>query len=121
MSLPYQQSLLNVNERLYDAITDTLCSLLYMCEDTDKYPRLSLELKMRVLALLPVYQAAVGSEDQDRAYSLCRVFTELAESLLLYIVQHPGSDLGDLAMLDLLLECAQNQDYEVGTHTMTMR
>ncbi len=121
MSLPYQQSLLNVNERLYDAITDTLCSLLYMCEDVDKYPRLSLELKMRVLALLPVYQAAVGSEDQDRAYSLCRVFTELAESLLLYIVQHPGSDLGDLAMLDLLLECAQNQDYEVGTHTMSMR
>ncbi|XP_064397245.1 transportin-3-like [Halichondria panicea] len=113
-------NLLNVNERLYDAITDTLCSLLYMCEDVDKYPQLSLELKMRVLALLPVYQAAVTSEDQDRAYSLCRVFTELAESLLMYVVQHPGSDLGDLAMLDLLLECAQHPDYEVAEITFNV-
>ncbi len=109
----HTQKRVDVGERLYEALTDSLCSLLFMCEDVDKYPSLSLELKRHVMELLPVYQAAVASEDLDRAYTLCRVFTELVESLLMYIVQMPGSDLGDLDMLSLLLECVQHPDYEV--------
>ena len=48
-----------------------------------------------------------------RAFCLCRIFTEMAESFLYHLVNHPNSDLGDLSILSMLLECVGNHDYEV--------
>ena len=56
-----------------------------------------------------------------RAYCLCRIFTELAESFLYYCVQHPNSELGDLRMFDLLLECDTHPDYEVTPAIRSMK
>ena len=60
------QTKLDVNDKLYDALTDALCALLFMCEMVDSYPTLSLTLKTKVLELLPVFQAAKQLEDLDR-------------------------------------------------------
>ena len=49
-----------------------------------------------------------------RAYCLCRIFTEMAESFLYYTIHHPNTDLGDLQIFDMLLECVSHPDYEVG-------
>ena len=48
-----------------------------------------------------------------RAYCLCRIFTEMAESFLYHTIHHPSSELGDLHMFDMLLECVSHPDYEV--------
>ena len=37
----------------------------------------------------------------------------MAESFLYHLVNRPNSDLGDLAILDMILECVGNHDYEV--------
>lgn len=37
----------------------------------------------------------------------------MAESFLYHLVNHPNSDLGDLTILDMVLECVGNHDYEV--------
>ena len=48
-----------------------------------------------------------------RAYCLCRIFTEMAESFLFYTVHQPDVGLGSMRMFDYLLECVQHPDYEV--------
>ena len=37
----------------------------------------------------------------------------MAESFLYHIVNRPNADLGDLSILDMVLECVGNHDYEV--------
>ena len=37
----------------------------------------------------------------------------MAESFLYHLVNRPNSDLGDLFIIDMLLECVSNHDYEV--------
>lgn len=49
----------------------------------------------------------------SRAHCLCRIFTEMAESFLNYLVHQPNEGLGGLYMLDLLLECVSHYDFEV--------
>ena len=58
--------MLDVSEKLYRAATDCICAMLYVCEDLTKYFALGQVLKNRVIALLPVFQAAVQCEDSDR-------------------------------------------------------
>ena len=48
-----------------------------------------------------------------RASSLCRIFTEMAETFLYHMIHQPNLGLGMLSMLDLLLECVSHPDYEV--------
>lgn len=61
-----------------------------------------LQILMRVMFLLP------------RAYCLCRIFTEMAESFLYYTVHQPNTELGDLQIYCTLLMCIGHSDYEVG-------
>ena len=60
------QSLLDVPTLLYDAATDCICSMLYVCEDVQAYFPLANVLKSNVEQLRPQFQAAVQTEDQDR-------------------------------------------------------
>ncbi len=53
-----------------------------------------------------------------RAKSLCRIFTEMAESFLYHMVHQPGIGPGGLQTLDLLLECSLHPDYEVRTQAL---
>ena len=55
-----------------------------------------------------------------RACSLCRVFTEMAETFLYHMVHQSDMGLGRLDMLDLLLECVSHPDYEVNLNYSLM-
>lgn len=117
-------------QKLYEAASDSICSALYVCEDSPSYYTLAQVLQAEVQKLQPVFQAAILSEDASRcsfvaalfisiivflfrACSLCRIFTEMAESFLYHMVHQPDMGLGGVFMLDLLLECVAHPDYEV--------
>jgi len=48
-----------------------------------------------------------------RAQCLCRIFTNLAESFLYHVIHQPGTELGDMAIMDMLVQCVKHPDYEV--------
>lgn len=121
---------MEVPQKLYEAASDCICSTLFMCEDSPSYYTLAQILQAEVQKLLPVFQAAVQSEDiprfgkklidffgyilsMSRASALCRIFTEMAETFLYHMVHQSDIGLGGLYMLDLLLECVSHHDYEV--------
>lgn len=103
-----------------------------MCEDSPSCYSLAQLLQQEVQKLLPVFQESVHCEDVSRfavivpiselfllsqlfyrAYCLCRIFTEMAETFLNHMVYQSNVGLGGLYMLDLLLECVAHPDYEV--------
>ena len=49
-----------------------------------------------------------------RAQCLCRIFTNLAESFLYHVIHQPGTTLGDMAIMDMLVQCVKHPEYEVG-------
>ena len=49
----------------------------------------------------------------DRAQCLCRIFTSLAESFLYHVIHQPHTTLGDIAIMDMLVQCVKHPDYEV--------
>ena len=48
-----------------------------------------------------------------RAQCLCRIFTNLAESFLYHVIHQPGTPLGDMAIMNMLIQCVKHPDYEV--------
>jgi len=119
-----------VSEKLYNAATEAICSALMVCEDTDGYLQLAHVLVSEVKNLAPVFQACIQSEDGDRyvgtpsavaslhllfdrAQCLCRIFTSLAESFLYHVIHQPYTTLGDMAIMDMLVQCVKHPDYEV--------
>ena len=58
-----------------------------------------------------------GLVSSPRSNCLCRVFTELGESFLLECIHSPHSELGDLSVFDILLQCTANPDREAADKT----
>ena len=75
------QQLLEVPQKLCEAATDCICSALFICEDVETYRSLAVVLQAHVTTLLPVYQAAVQSEDQDRSVDVDSLFQAFSLSL----------------------------------------
>ena len=48
-----------------------------------------------------------------RCIDLCQIFSELAETLAVPLVESPGRGLGDMNTVELLLMCAGHHQYEV--------
>lgn len=48
-----------------------------------------------------------------RAQCLCRIFTSLAETFLYHVIHQPGTMLGDMEIMNMLVECVKHPDYEV--------
>ena len=122
------------------AATESICSALFLVDGAgEEYHALSRVLMAEVKALVPVYQAAVEAGDPTRlgegvlyvcpcvcvytatylprSNCLCRIFTELGESFLLDCIHSPHSELGDLSVFDILLQCAANPDREAADKT----
>ncbi|XP_064490151.1 transportin-3-like [Ornithodoros turicata] len=102
---------------VHDTATDCICNALMLIGDTAKPNVLAQVLIHGVYSLVDAYHMSVAQEDQDRSVNYCRIFTELAESLLDDIVRSPGQGLGDFRTLDLLLMCVGHYEYEVAEIT----
>lgn len=108
---------LSSSSSLHEAATDCVCSALYAAEDVARNQDLVQQLFSKTLALKQTYIDANANEDIDKCLNLCRIFTELAESLLEILVNMPGEGLGDLEILDILLMCVGHCQYEVADIT----
>ncbi|KAK2159787.1 hypothetical protein LSH36_146g03000 [Paralvinella palmiformis] len=102
---------------LHEAATDCICAALYASEDITRNPTLVQALIQGVLTLLDPYHMSVATEDLDKSINYCRVFTEMAESLLDAILSSPNQGFGDLTTLELLLTCVGHHQYEVAEIT----
>ncbi|XP_069128619.1 transportin-3-like [Argopecten irradians] len=98
---------------LHEAATDCICSALYCADDLRKHLQLAEALYHGSLTLQEAYHMTVALEDTDKSVNFCRIFTELAESLLEAIVDTPNQGLGDLRILEILLTCVGHHLYEV--------
>lgn len=108
---------LNASSSLHQAATDCVCYALYVVDDIDKNSDLVHQLFTKTLELRQPYLNATANEDTDKCLNLCRVFTELAESLLEVTISMPGQGFGDLEILDILLICVGHCQYEVADIT----
>uniref|UniRef100_A0A1E1XKR9 Transportin-3 n=1 Tax=Amblyomma sculptum TaxID=1581419 RepID=A0A1E1XKR9_AMBSC len=106
---------------VHETATDCICNaLILLGQRASQETALAQILMQGVYSLVDAYHMSVAQEDQDRSMNYCRIFTELAESLLDDMIQHPGQGLGDLRCLDLLLTCVGHYDYEVAEITFNL-
>lgn len=106
---------------VHETATDCICNaLIILGQRASQETALAQILMQGVYSLVDAYHMSVAQEDQDRSMNYCRIFTELAESLLDDMIQHPGQGLGDLRCLDLLLTCVGHYDYEVAEITFNL-
>ncbi|KAK7108377.1 transportin-3-like isoform X2 [Littorina saxatilis] len=118
MAAPFKAlAVLDCPNTLHEAATDCICSALYCAEDLAKYHQLAHSMFEGVQTLLEPYHMAVAEDNTDKCINYCRIFTELAESLLEVVVETPNQGLGSLVTVDLLLTCVGHHLYEVAEIT----
>ncbi|XP_048376990.1 transportin-3-like isoform X1 [Stegostoma tigrinum] len=105
------------SSNLHEVASDCVCAALYAVEGLQESLQLALQLQEGVTALEEAYHTAVACEDMDKALNYCRIFTELAETLLEMVIRSPGQGLGDLKTLNLILNCVGHEQYEVAEIT----
>ncbi|XP_050046846.1 transportin-3 isoform X1 [Dermacentor andersoni] len=106
---------------VHETATDCVCNALMLIgQHSSQSTALAQVLVQGVYSLVESYHLSVAHEDLDRSVNYCRIFTELAESLLDDMIQHPGQGLGDPRCLDLLLTCVGHYDYEVAEITFNL-
>ncbi|XP_069765925.1 transportin-3-like isoform X3 [Narcine bancroftii] len=105
------------SSNLHEVASDCVCAALYAVEGLQQSLCLALQLQEGVMALEEAYHNAVACEDMDKALNYCRIFTELAETLLEMVIRSPGQGLGDLKTLNLILNCVGHEQYEVAEIT----
>ena len=76
--------------------------------------------------LRDAYQVSVSNEDNDKCLNYCRVFTELAETMLTKIVDHTATtSTGDtphfaMPIFDAVLMSCSHPDYDISFITFPM-
>ncbi|KAH7706753.1 transportin-SR [Aphelenchoides avenae] len=96
-----------------EAVCDCITSALYLVEDTRRHYQLAKVLQEGIYGSVGAFHAAETAEDLDKLQALSRVYTELNESLLESVMNEPGTGLGDLRSVDLLLVVAAHHDYSL--------
>ncbi|XP_076063895.1 transportin 3 isoform X2 [Oratosquilla oratoria] len=104
------------SSRLHEMATDCLCSAMIMLE-AERIQPLAQALFAGILQFEQPYHMAVALEDHGAITNYARVFSELGESLVDVMVEHPDEGLGSLQVLQLLLMCIGHHDWEVAEIT----
>uniref|UniRef100_A0A915JAC2 Importin N-terminal domain-containing protein n=1 Tax=Romanomermis culicivorax TaxID=13658 RepID=A0A915JAC2_ROMCU len=112
---------LDCDKHLHDSATDCVVQALYLTENPGDHPELATTLFVKIHELQATYQLTVARDDEDKLQNFCRIFTEMAESLLPFIVENASAPLGSLRTLDLLLDCVGHYDYSVSNAIKEMK
>ncbi|CAH2013492.1 unnamed protein product [Acanthoscelides obtectus] len=106
----------------HEAATDCICTLLHCLEDNNNQMELENFLFNNIVNLEVPYHMSVANEDQGKAMDYCRLFTELAETMLEKIVSQSSPKQMHYAtkVLDLVLICVGHHDYEVAEITFNL-
>ncbi|KAF4521283.1 hypothetical protein B566_EDAN002287, partial [Ephemera danica] len=107
---------------VHEAATDCVCALLQHLEDNNNQQQLEVQLYTAVVSLEKSYHLSVAHESTEKSLNYCRIFTELAESMLEKIVSGCASGKPHFAIgiLDLVLTCVGHHDYEVADITFNL-
>lgn len=102
---------------LHDAVTTCLINLL-LCYPLnarvdDDYKNLLFPLKENIYGLANAYKNAERQSEIEKCSDLCLIFTELCNALSFHLINDPGSQLGDVNILSLLIMCGTHEEYEV--------
>ncbi|GMS82220.1 hypothetical protein PENTCL1PPCAC_4395, partial [Pristionchus entomophagus] len=102
---------------LHAVATDCIVNALFRVENTEKHKLLAHALHRGVVALRAPFKVAVQEEDIDKLQNFGRIFVEMAESFLEFIIngaQSPDeADLASFESLELLLIMAEHHDYSL--------
>lgn len=74
------------DEKLFDEAVDMLVDLVHFTHHTEARAQLVAGIVPHVLGLVPHFDAAVQAEDEDKARTLCRLFTETGEQYLQLLI-----------------------------------
>lgn len=107
---------------LHDASSDCICALLQCLEEVNDHENIDRLLFDSVVALEESYHLAVAHEEEEKVSNYARVFTELAESFLMKIIDCTDNGNSHFAMksLELALVCVGYHDYEVAEITFNL-
>ncbi|GMT13539.1 hypothetical protein PFISCL1PPCAC_4836, partial [Pristionchus fissidentatus] len=101
--------------QLHGVATECIVNALFRVENADKHKALAHALHRGVMGLRGPFKAAVDEEDMDKLSNFGRIFVEMAESFLEFIINGATNkdeeDLASFESLDLLLMMAEHHDY----------
>ncbi|PAA62045.1 hypothetical protein BOX15_Mlig019098g1 [Macrostomum lignano] len=106
-------------ESAHTTAAECLCSAFYAVEAVDLYPTVVPAMVNAALGLEPAYQASVAAEDTSRCISICRVWSDMAQSLTPKLTNEPNVGLGSLRTLDLLLTVVGHPCRELAEYTLS--
>ncbi|XP_026810121.1 transportin-3 [Rhopalosiphum maidis] len=102
---------------IQEAAADAVIAFLQNLEDNNNQDEIQIEIINSVSRLEQAYMMSVTNEDLDRTVNYCRIFTELAESLVMTMVNKSLGSNGlphfSIKALELVILCANHHDYEV--------
>ena len=55
-----------------------------------------------------------------RANCLCRIFTDMGEAFLFHCIHNPQSELGDLSIFNILLDCTAHPEKDISDITFSV-
>ena len=98
---------------VHEKVSDALCKVIYQCEAHSRFADLRVFVMNEVIALDSAYTNAVLAEYSEKLIDFARIFSELGNSLLEYII----NDQVDFKILQLILNCVGYYDFEVAATT----
>ncbi|GMR34304.1 hypothetical protein PMAYCL1PPCAC_04499, partial [Pristionchus mayeri] len=102
---------------LHGVATECIVNALFRVENTDRHKLLAHALHRAVQALRAPFKAAVDEEDMDKLQNYGRIFVEMAESFLEFIINgardSAEEELASFDTLELLLMMAEHHDYSL--------
>lgn len=108
-------ALLNQDD-LFDVTVDLVVELVRTFHDVPRDLELVHWLVPQLMQLRDAFQHAVAADDTDKCLGLCRIFTEMGEAYLPLLVG--DVDMGQAAVVDLLLDCMSCPDVDVADVTV---
>uniref|UniRef100_K3X7U5 Exportin-1/Importin-beta-like domain-containing protein n=1 Tax=Globisporangium ultimum (strain ATCC 200006 / CBS 805.95 / DAOM BR144) TaxID=431595 RepID=K3X7U5_GLOUD len=101
---------------LFDVSVDLVVELVRCYYDVERDLVLIQWLVPQLMQLKDAFQKAANEEDTDKCLGLCRIFTEMSESYITLLVG--DLEMGQAAVVDLLLDCMSYPDVEIADVTI---
>lgn len=104
------------HDDLFDVTVDLVVELVRSYYDVERDLVLIQWLVPQLMQLKDAFQSAAKDENTDKCLGLCRIFTEMSESYITLLVG--DLEMGQAAVVDLLLDCMSYPDVEIADVTI---
>ncbi|ESN91665.1 hypothetical protein HELRODRAFT_189762 [Helobdella robusta] len=104
---------------LHREASDCISTALLTIENLKESSQLAHVMVKEIEKLVEPYHMTVAMNEEEKSINFCRIFTELAETLLECMVETPNQGFGDLKILDILLTCNGHHCYKVADVTFS--